>query len=226
MGKMKKIIILMFLLFPVECFSQIKTFYAEGSKDIKKVSLTFDDGPGKATKKILEILKENNIKATFFMLGVRVQNDPEGAKAVLASGHEIANHTYTHTNFYAYKGENKAIQIEKELLQGEKIIKDVLDVKPVLVRFPHGYAKPDAVTIAKNNGYSVINWSFGADWENMSAEEMHAKYRKAIKNGAIFLMHDLLKNDRVLSFLGVFISEIKKEGYEIVTVSELLNLKH
>jgi peptidoglycan/xylan/chitin deacetylase (PgdA/CDA1 family) len=223
MDKMKKIIILMFLLFSVACPSQTKTFYAEGSKDIRKVSLTFDDGPGKATEKILGILKENNIKATFFMLGVRVQNDPEGAKAVLASGHEIANHTYEHINFYTYKGEDKAIKIEKELLKSEKIIRDTLGVKPVLARFPYGYAKPDALTTAKNNGYYVINWSFGTDWENMSAEEMHAKYKEAIKNGAIFLMHDLSKNDKVLSFLSVFISEIKEAGYEIVTVSELLN---
>jgi peptidoglycan/xylan/chitin deacetylase (PgdA/CDA1 family) len=222
---MKKIIALILLLFSVECFSQIGSLYCEGSKNTKKVALTFDDGPGKATEKILEILKENNIKATFFMLGVRVQNDPKRAKTVLASGHEIANHTYEHINFYAYKGEDKAIKIEKELLRGEKIIKDVLGVKPVLVRFPHGYSKPDAITIAKNNGYSVINWSFGTDWEKMSAQEMHTRYRKAIKNGAIFLMHDLPKNDKVLSFLGAFISEIKEAGYEIVTISELLNFK-
>jgi peptidoglycan/xylan/chitin deacetylase (PgdA/CDA1 family) len=220
---MKKIIVLMLLLFSVECFSQNRTFYAQGSKDTKKVALTFDDGPGKATEKILGILKENNIKATFFMLGVGVQNDPAIAKTVLASGHEIANHTYEHINFYAYKGEDKAIKIEKELLRGEKIIKDVLGVKPVLVRFPYGYAKPDAIKTAENNGYHVINWSFGADWEKVSAKEMHAKYKKAVKNGAIFLMHDLPKNDKVLSFLGAFISEIKEAGYEIVTISQLLN---
>jgi peptidoglycan/xylan/chitin deacetylase (PgdA/CDA1 family) len=223
---MKKILVLMFLFFAVTGFAQIKTFYADGAKDIKKVALTFDDGPGKATRKILEILEEKKVKATFFMLGVRLQNDPETAKAVLTAGHEIANHTYEHINFYVYKSENKASKMENELLQGEKIINDTFNIKPFLARFPHGYARPDAVEIARNNGYYLVNWSFGIDWKNITAKEMHEKYKNAIKNGTIFLMHDLPKNDKVISFLADFIDEIREAGYEIVIVSELLDLKH
>ncbi|MDR0800814.1 MAG: polysaccharide deacetylase family protein [Endomicrobium sp.] len=224
MFKVKKIIVSAIILFTVICLAQAKTFYSDGPKDIKKVALTFDDGPGKATEKILEILKEKDVKATFFMLGIRVQNDPDGAKAVAAAGHEIANHTYEHINFYAYKGEDKTDKIEKELLRGGNIIKKATGIKPSLVRFPNGYSKPDAVKAAKKHNCYLINWSFGCDWKNMTAEEMHEKYKKAVTSGAIFLMHDLHKNERVLSFLSDFIDEIKKAGYEIVTVSELLNL--
>jgi peptidoglycan/xylan/chitin deacetylase (PgdA/CDA1 family) len=220
----KKIIVLILLFLTTTCFAKTKTFYANGSKDVKKVSLTFDDGPGKATKQILEILEEKNVTATFFMLGIRVVNDPKTAKAVAAAGHEIGNHTYEHINFYAYKDEDKSEKIEQELLRCEKVIKSTLGIQPFLTRFPYGYMKSDAIEAAKKHNYYLVNWSFGTDWQDVSAEEMHAKYKQAIKNGAIFLMHDLPKNKKVLSFLGTFIDEIKEKGYEIVTISELLNL--
>ncbi|MDR0820305.1 MAG: polysaccharide deacetylase family protein [Endomicrobium sp.] len=222
---MKKFIVLILLFFAGVCFAQVKTFYSDGSKDIGKVALTFDDGPGKATEKILEILEEKNVKASFFMLGVSVQKNPAGAKAVAAAGHEVANHTYGHINFYAYKDKDKTDKMEKELLRSENIIKEATGVEPFLVRFPYGYSKSDAVEVAKKYDCCLINWSFGCDWEKITAGEMHDKYKKAIKNSAIFLMHDLHENEKVLSFLSDFIDEIKQMGYEIVPVSELLNLK-
>jgi peptidoglycan/xylan/chitin deacetylase (PgdA/CDA1 family) len=207
------------------CFARAGIFYADGCKNLKKVSLTFDDGPCNSTKEILKILKKNNIKATFFMLGMRVQSNPDIAKTIVSAGHEIANHTCKHINFYNYKNTDKTSKIENELLQGEMIIRNVTGITPFLVRFPYGYAKTDAINIAKKYGYYVINWSFGCDWEQMTAEKMYEKYRKALKKGAIFLMHDLYKNEKILSFLNSFICYIKKAGYEIVPVSELLNLK-
>jgi peptidoglycan/xylan/chitin deacetylase (PgdA/CDA1 family) len=225
MDKMKKINIIFVVICLFVCFSNSKTFYTNGYPRVKQVALTFDDGPGKATKKVLEILKEKNVKATFFMLGVRVENDTETAKEVVAAGHEIGNHTYGHVNFYSYKAADKIHKMEKEILQAKNVIKDKLGVDTYLMRFPHGYSKPEGLEVAQKQGYYVINWSFGMDWENMSAQEMHIKYTQAIKNGAIFLMHDLPKNNKILSFLGNFIDEIRSEGYEIVTVSELLNLK-
>jgi peptidoglycan/xylan/chitin deacetylase (PgdA/CDA1 family) len=222
---MKKITVIFALICLLACIPNAKTFYAEGSPDIKKVALTFDDGPGKATKKVLEILREKNVKATFFLLGVRVENDTETAKDVIAAGHEIGSHTYGHVNFYAYKSSDKINKIEREILQAKKIINNKLGIDTYLMRFPYGYSKPEAIAVAQKNGYYVINWSFGMDWENVPAEEMHKKYKQAIKNGAIFLMHDFPKNEKILSFLGDFIDEIRAAGYEIVTVSELLNLK-
>jgi peptidoglycan/xylan/chitin deacetylase (PgdA/CDA1 family) len=225
MGKMKKINIVFTVICLFAYFSTAKTFYANGYPEIKQVALTFDDGPGKATKRVLEILKEKNVKATFFMLGVRVENYTETAKEVAAAGHEIGSHTYEHVNFYSYKVADKISKMEREILQAKNVIKDKLGVDTYLMRFPYGYSKPDGLEVAQKQGYYVINWSFGIDWENISAQEMHIKYKRAIKNGAIFLMHDLPKNDKILSFLGNFIDEIRAEGYEIVTVSELLNLK-
>ena len=92
MDKMKKINIVFTVICLFAYFSTAKTFYANGYPEIKQVALTFDDGPRKATKRVLEILKEKNVKATFFMLGVRVENYTETAKEVAAAGHEVVIH--------------------------------------------------------------------------------------------------------------------------------------
>ncbi|MDR0724363.1 MAG: polysaccharide deacetylase family protein [Endomicrobium sp.] len=223
---MKKIVLVLLVFLFNLSVAQAKTFYADGNKLEKRVALTFDDGPGKATEKILEILKQKEVKATFFMLGVNVVDNPSLAKAVLDAGHEIANHTYRHINFYAYINEDKDLKMEKEILQAESVIENILGIKTFLVRFPYGYAKQDSIQVASKLGYYVINWSFGTDWQNMPANEMYLKYKNAISNGAIFLMHDLFKNEKIISFLGDFIDDIKNRGYEIVTVSQLLDIKN
>jgi peptidoglycan/xylan/chitin deacetylase (PgdA/CDA1 family) len=226
MVKIKKILLTLCTCLLSLSLIQAKTFYSDGPKLSKKVALTFDDGPGKATEKILKILKEKKVKATFFMLGVSVANRPALAKAVLNAGHEIANHTYGHINFYAYKNKDKMLKMEQEILKAESVIRDVVGINTFLLRFPHGYAKKDAIEIARKLGYYMINWSLGTDWQNMTADEMYLKYKNAIKNGAIFLMHDLFKNEKVISFLDAFIDDIRNKGYEIVTISELLGIKN
>ncbi len=203
-----------------------KVFFSDGPADKKRVAFTFDDGPGKATEDILEILKEKNAKATFFMLGTQVKKYPELAEKVKLEGHEVANHTYGHVNFFAYNEEDKESKIEEELLKGGSIIEKTTGVKPYLVRFPHGYFKKDAKEISRKNNYYVINWTFGCDWDKkMIVEEMHAKYLHAAKSGCIYLMHDGWSNEKLIFFLGSLIDEIRAKGYEIVTVGELLGVE-
>ncbi|MDR0822935.1 MAG: polysaccharide deacetylase family protein [Endomicrobium sp.] len=202
-----------------------RDFYTEGSINSKKVALTFDDGPGASTNAILEILKSKNVKATFFLLGSRAKANPNDARRIAQEGHEIGNHTYHHINFFSYKKDDKESQIESELVSSGKIIEEVSGVKPRLVRFPYGYSRPDSINIAKKYGYTVINWSFGCDWQKKIQDgDMLKKYKKAISGGAIFLLHDAPRNAKSLKFLSKLIDEIKNKGFEIVTVSELLGL--
>ncbi|MDR1511677.1 MAG: polysaccharide deacetylase family protein [Endomicrobium sp.] len=223
---MKKNIMVFVVFFTSICvgFAQKKIFYSDSPGSVKEIALTFDDGPNKVTKKILDILKKKNVRATFFLVGIRAKSNPDMVRAIVSAGHEIANHTFKHINFYSYEGKDKTIKIEEELLQSENIIKKITNIKTSLVRFPYGYSKSDAVEVAKKWGYYVINWSFGCDWEKVTAEEMYSKYKKAAKDGAIFLMHDLNENSKILLFLSDFIDELKKSNYKIVTVSELLGL--
>jgi peptidoglycan/xylan/chitin deacetylase (PgdA/CDA1 family) len=222
---MRKILLFSIVFFcSTLCCAENKVFYAEGTEKSKKVALTFDDGPGKTTDKILAILKDKKVKATFFMLGSKAAKKPAAAKKVAEEGHEIANHTYDHVNFFKYDGQDKAEKIKDELLKSEEAIEKASGVKPYLVRYPYGYAKPDAIQIAKENGYYVINWYFGCDWNiELTDEEMYEKYVGAIKSGAIFLMHD--SNTKSVNILADFIDKLKEEGYEIVPVGELLGIK-
>ncbi|MCL2390386.1 MAG: polysaccharide deacetylase family protein, partial [Endomicrobia bacterium] len=163
---------------------------------------------------------------TFFMLGSQVEKKPKLAKEVFEAGHEVQSHMYSHISFFKYEKEDKYEKMKDELLKAERIIEKNTGVKPYLVRFPYGYSKDDAKKVVSESGYKIINWTFGCDWDRkLTAEEMRKKYAGKIKGGAIFLMHDLNYNERLLSFLGDFIDEIKAQGYELVTVSELLDLK-
>ncbi|MDR0486415.1 MAG: polysaccharide deacetylase family protein [Elusimicrobiota bacterium] len=200
-------------------------FYSKGPGNIKKISLTFDDGPGRSTDFVLKLLKEKNVKATFFLLGTQVEKNPKLAKRILEEGHEIGNHTYSHLNFYSYSESSRAEVIERELMKSGKILSRVLGINPRLVRYPNGYSKPDALEIAERYGYKVINWSFGEDWKRkIKNGQMYSQYLRAVSNGAILLFHDTHKNSKSLSFLPKLIDEIKKRKYEIATVSELLSL--
>ncbi|MFA7674770.1 MAG: polysaccharide deacetylase family protein, partial [Endomicrobiia bacterium] len=178
------------------------------------------------TEEILKILKDKDVKATFFLLGVSIQPKKQLVKDIYEQGHQIANHTYNHFNFYKYKKDDIHEKMQEELLKCEQLINKIIDYKTKIVRFPHGFSRNLAKQIAKENEYIIVTWSFGCDWQTkLSRDEMYEQYKKNIKSGAIFLMHDLGKNKKVVSFLPQLIDDIKKEGYELVTINELLNIK-
>ncbi|MFA7074101.1 MAG: polysaccharide deacetylase family protein [Endomicrobiaceae bacterium] len=223
---MKKALLLLFCLFFSSFAAGGQIFYANGNGKKKQISLTFDDGPGAATREILKILKDNDVKATFFLLGVSVQSKKQLVKEIYEQGNELANHTYNHFNFYKYKKDDLHEKMREELLKCEDLINQITGYKTKIVRFPHGFAREAAKKIAGENGYVIVTWSFGCDWHTkLTEQEMYESYKKNIKSGAIFLMHDLGKNKKVIAFLPKLIDDIKKEGYEIVTVSELLGIK-
>ncbi|MFH1368735.1 MAG: polysaccharide deacetylase family protein [Elusimicrobiota bacterium] len=202
------------------------SFYADGPKTAKAVALTFDDGPDVSTPKVLEILKKHGVKATFFMQGSYMERRPAAAKAVMPEGHEIGSHLYSHPDFYHSHKDDFREFWTKEAEKTENSFQKALGFKPVLMRMPHGYVKPWVKEEAKKRGYILINWSCGYDWHKMTADEMLAEYVKCIKPGAIFLMHDGGRDrKRTLELLPKLIEELKKRGYKMVTVSELLGIK-
>ena len=227
-----KISLLFFLIifFSANVFAE-HIFFAEGKKDKKEIALTFDDGPGKNTENILSILKEKKIKATFFLLGTSIEIRPQLVKEIAEDGHEIGSHTYGHINFYKYKYDTPGnynilkAKISDELLKNQKLIEKITGRRPKLVRFPHGYMRPPAIDVARENGYKVINWSFGTDWNHFqSYEYLLGAYLEHSEPGAIFLMHDLPTNQLLVETLPQLIDLLSFVGYEFVTVSELLDL--
>lgn len=201
------------------------SFFSDGPAK-NEIALTFDDGPGPSTEKILDILKRYEIKATFFMEGSQMDIRPAIARKVISEGNEVGSHLYSHPNFYYYKKQDFEKLMSEEIEKTEKTFEKTGFSRTNLIRMPHGYVKPWVKEIAKQKGYVLINWTFGCDWKKMPADELAEVYINKIRPGAIFLMHDGGKNRQaLLEALPKIIEEIKKRGYKLVTVSELLELK-
>lgn len=193
------------------------------SNDEMKIALTFDDGPHpKRTGEILDVLGEYGIKATFFQVGENVILYSDAAKRVVAEGHEIGNHTYTHPHI---KNLNED-QLSEETKKCENAIIDVTGVHPKLFRPPEGVVDAAVKTWASKSGYSVVLWSVDTkDWAGTSSEDMVLKVQNKIKSGDIILMHDYSsKRCHTVEALKKMIPMLIDKGYEFVTVSELLGL--
>ena len=187
----------------------------------KKIALTFDDGPHpKQTTELLEILKEYNIHATFFVIGVNVKNYPQQIPKILADGHEIGNHTFSHR---CVKDAGHYL-VANEILQCEKALYEVTEYRPKLFRPPGGIISPATEEFCEDADYSVILWSIDTrDWTHRAPDEIVEEVLKSVRPGDIILMHDYIGgNSPTPTALRKLIPELKKMGYEFCTVSELL----
>lgn len=193
-----------------------------GSKTTKQVALTFDDGPNNQyTPQILDILKEQNVKATFFVLGNMVESNPEVAKRIVNEGHVIANHSWNHPHL----PQIAKTEIDKELNRTHDIVKSVTGKQMKLMRPPYGEVNEDVLSVLGNKGLSVINWDVDTgDWTGKKPEEITNTVKSNIQSGSIILMHDA-GGDRsaTVQALPSIISELKSQGYTLVTVDQLLN---
>lgn len=191
----------------------------------KVVALTFDDGPGpKNTAQVLEILKKNNVKATFFMVGSMVQAFPKIAKQVADDGHVIGNHTWHHW----YRRMDTATAA-KEIDRTADIIYKTTGEKTTLFRPPGGFLHNGLVDYAKNHHYAVMMWSGeSGDAERRSPQVagMVTNVVKSAKPGGIILMHDGGGNRaKTVKALPQMIADLKAQGYRFVTIPELLQIQ-
>ncbi len=198
-------------------------FYYQGHTKEKIIALTFDDGPGKFTVPILELLQKHNIHATFFMEGSQVEGYPTIARQVAEAGHEIGNHTYTHFDFHKQKNASPA-RLEHELAQTEATLERAAGVHTKIVRMPYGYYnKTWLMPTLKEHGYALVHWSFGTDWHlQMPEEEMVKQYIANAKPGAVFLFHDGGRHrEKTLQAVTTVIETLEKEGYRFVSAEEM-----
>lgn len=192
----------------------------------KVIALTFDDGPNKQnTEKVLTILEQNNIKATFFVVGGSVKKNPEILKKVFAAGNAIGNHSYTHPNFSTLSNAAMA----KELTKTNEQIYQVIHVYPTLFRPPFGTCSSACSSVVTSLGLKKITWDYMVnDWDvnKTSAEKIATNVIKHAKPGAIITMHDGGGNrEKTVMALPLIISTLKHAGYHFVTIPELLNIK-
>lgn len=189
-------------------------------KDGKYIALTFDDGPhDQVTQQILESLKQYDAKATFFMLSNNVKYYPDIANQVLKDGHELANHSESHVNLNAT---NKK-RIDDELLNSKTVIEEVTGITPSLFRPPYGEYNQKVIDLANDSDQSIILWSIDTlDWKSRNAKSIYNITINKARPGAIVLMHDI--HQTTADALPLVLNELSKQGYEFVTVSELLTL--
>ncbi|WP_016950618.1 polysaccharide deacetylase family protein [Anabaena sp. PCC 7108] len=189
----------------------------------KVIALTFDDGPWpKSTIQVLDILKKNKIKGTFFVVGQNVKNYPELAKRVVSEGHTIANHTWHHW-YHHMNPQMAAYEIDKTT----DIIYQTTGVKTSLFRPPGGIMNNGVVAYAKSNKYGIIVWSADSvDYSRPSVPKLINNVFRSAKPGGIVLMHDGGGNrSHTVTALPEIISKFRKQGYKFVTIPELLELQ-
>jgi peptidoglycan/xylan/chitin deacetylase (PgdA/CDA1 family) len=192
--------------------SKVKTSY-------KVAALTFDDGPlNSITPQVLAVLREKNIKATFFVIGENAAKCPMLVKQEIAEGHEIGIHTYTHPRLRRLPSSTVA----KELDKTDKII-SAYAPKPTLFRPPQGKYNSTILKLARANNYLTILWSIDTlDWRRPPVSKVVDTVLANIEPGSIILLHDGVVNSPTPAALGLIIDGLRARGYDLVTVSELL----
>lgn len=186
----------------------------------KKVALSFDAAWGNEdTQKLLDILKKNDVRATFFMTGGWVESYPDDVKAIYEAGHDLGNHSENHKNMSQLSEEEKT----SELLSVHEKVKKLTGEDMELFRPPYGDYDDRVILNAKENGYYTIQWSVDSlDWKDYGADSIldTVLNHKELDNGAIILCHNGAKY--TAEALEALITGLKEKGYEIVPVSELI----
>ncbi len=190
----------------------------------KVIALTFDDGPWpETTEKILATLKQEKIKATFFMIGQPLKSYPEIGKKVLADGHAIANHTLHH-----WYNKMSPLVAQREIEDTAKIIKEVLNVETAYFRPPGGVLTNGLVAYAESKKQSVLMWSVDSYDSHPKRPSPAAMIKTVVSQatpGGIVLMHDGGGNhDNTAKALPGMIAKLRANGYKFVTIPELLEL--
>ncbi|MCV4230425.1 polysaccharide deacetylase family protein [Virgibacillus sp. LDC1] len=201
------------------------TFRSSGPR-IKQIALTFDDVPDpRFTGKVLDVLKEYQVKATFFAVGERAKKRPDLAKRIHEEGHAIGNHSYNHAQLNKLSLDKFKSQIERT----NTILKSLTGVDPRLIRPPYGDINEEQLQWARKNGYKVVNWNVDSlDWKGLPKEEVKRNILSAVGPGSIVLQHagggvgsDLTGTIEALPDI---IAELRSKGYSFVTLPEMLGV--
>ena len=188
--------------------------------DQKKVALTFDAAWGNEdTQKILDILKEKNVHATFFMTGGWVKNYPEDVKAILAAGHDLGNHSENHKNMSQLSSDEQ----KQELLSVHERVRQLTGYEMFLFRPPYGDYDDSVVLTARECGYYPIQWDVDSlDWKDYGTDAILDRVlnHSHLGNGSIILCHNGAKY--TAQALERLITGLQEKGYRIVPVSELI----
>lgn len=187
----------------------------------KKIALTFDDGPGIYTLEVLELLKKYKAKATFFCIGKNIEQHPEIIQKVIAEGHLVGNHSYSHSKFFDFYPEDK---ITQELRQTDQLLEKFTPGKINFFRPPYGVTTPSIRRALRKTGHKVIGWNIRSlDGGTQNQELIFNRMVKRLSPGGIVLLHDTAKHSVLV--LEQFLQFLQQNNYKVISIEELLNLK-
>jgi peptidoglycan/xylan/chitin deacetylase (PgdA/CDA1 family) len=161
-----------------------------GPRGARGVALTFDDGPHpRWTPRVLEILARSGVRATFFVVGRKVEDHPEVLRAIVAAGHGVGLHSYAHDRLFALRSEGR---VREDLERGMVALERVLGRRPVLFRPPIGHTNPAIARVADALDLVVVGWTLGGrdGVARARPEDVAARVRRDLRDGAIVLLHD------------------------------------
>ncbi len=187
-------------------------------RDQKLISISFDAAWGNEdTQRLIDILSEYNVKATFFVVGDWVDKYPESVKALSDAGHEVMNHSNTHAHY----PQLSAGEVVADLEACNDKIEAVTGKRPTLVRMPYGDYDDASVNAARSIGMEPIQWDVDSlDWKDLSAGEITKRVTSKVGPGSIVLFHNAAKHTP--EALPGILSQLIQEGYTFVPISQLL----
>ena len=194
----------------------------KGSRALPYVALTFDDGPVSSnTRRVLDMLKQRNIKATFYVLGNRVVNNPGLIRRMVAEGHEIGNHTWDHKKLTGLSDS----QVRSQMNRTRDAIVSAAGVKPRTMRPPYGaLLTRQRNMLYREYGYPTIMWDVDPeDWRKPGISVVKNRIVSKTRNGSIILLHDLHSSS--VDAVPATVDALLRKGYKFVTVSQLIALR-
>lgn len=186
----------------------------------RRIALTFDDGPDLInTPRILDILRDEQVPATFFVLGAKVERYPDMTRRIFHEGHLIANHSRTHPDFAQLSNEEI---LALELEPTSEAVEKLTGYYPMIMRPPYGSLRQDSVAFLREQGWQIVRWSLDTfDWDSTrnSSEEIVERIKTGHHNNAVVLMH--CNGPTTIQALPEIISILRSLDYQFITVNHL-----
>ena len=201
--------------------SDVAVSHRRGRTDLPYIAMTFDDGPHpQNTPRLLDMLRERNIRATFYVVGRNVDLYPHIVRRIVAEGHEIGNHTWTHRNLTRLSNAS----VRSEMDRTRDVIVSVCGVQPRTMRPPYGALRESQrVWLQKEYGYPTIMWNVDPqDWMRPGVSVVTSRILDKTRNGSIVLAHDLHKP--TVDAMPETLDGLLQRGFQFVTVSQLLGV--
>lgn len=189
---------------------------------LREVALTFDDGPTELTPRFLDLLKEHDVKATFFCIGKQIQQYPETFRRIIDEGHSIGNHTLSHARNTGFLS---APEMVKEIEACDEIISKTGNIKTGLYRPPFGVTNPNIAKAIKKTGKISIGWNVRSlDTVTEDEKKIYRKVTKGLKKGSIILLHDT--SEKTYNVLVDLLLFLKDQKYSAFTVDSMIKFKN